>query len=111
MSFVVYETSPGNYCCDVYRNDRRIITGQAYSSPDTALTHRLENMVNEMTPDMFAYRTRQPLSIRETLLSMYNLEEKNILGCMIEREGDLWRSQRRSFKLDEMVKMLEGWQV
>ena len=120
ISFVTYETSPGYYCCDVYRNDVRIVTGAAYSSPDTALKHRLENYAEEVDSEQFSEETEKyysPIrpSIREVLLSMYNKETRIILGCKITKDRfgdeDLYHSEHKSFSLDEAVERLKGWQV
>lgn len=37
LEFKTFNTSPGYYCTDVYRNNVRVFCGTAYASPDTSL--------------------------------------------------------------------------
>jgi hypothetical protein len=120
ISFVTYETSPGFYCCDVYRNDVRVVAGAAYSSPDTALKHRLENYAMEVDSEQFSDETEKycqpvPPSIREVLLGMYDDETRIIFGCKIMKSRfggeDFYYSEHKAFSLDEAVERLKGWQV
>ena len=69
LKFVTFESSPGFYCCDVYRDDIRMVTGQAYSSPDTALLHRLANYIEQLKSDEFEFRVGRTEKFRYSELS------------------------------------------
>ena len=106
VTFSVFESSPGYYCCDVYRDDVRIVNGQAYSSPDTALRHRMENYLECINPEQF-----KPKTIQYLLQEMATDSSRYILNCRVERIGEMWKCGDKLLTLRESIEFLKGWQV
>jgi len=47
LEFKTFNTSPGFYCTDVYRNNVRVFCGTAFASPDTSLIYTIKAILED----------------------------------------------------------------